>query len=324
MTARDRHRLPERHARGEARGRRRAPGFDAVELFENDLHRLAAAAARGARARAPSSASRSPSTSRSATSRRVAPAARANLRRAEAKFDVMEELGADLILVCSNVRPDAIDDDALAAAQLHELAERAARRGLRDRLRGARLGHARQHLRARVADRRARPTTRRSAPAWTPSTSSRAARTPPASARSRGEKIFFLQLADAPHAGDGRPAVEPARPLLPGSGRPRRRRRCCARRWTPGYAGPLSLEVFNDVFRAADPRRMAVDAMRSLLVLEDGLPRGGAARRVRVRRARRRDVRAEELSCGLGFAQVGAHPHQAGAAVAAGRARGSS
>jgi 4-hydroxyphenylpyruvate dioxygenase len=41
---------------------------------------------------------------------------------------------------------------------------------------------------------------------------------------------------------------------------------------TAGYTGPLSLEVFNDVFRAADPDRMAVDAMRSLLVLEDELP----------------------------------------------------
>ena len=29
-----------------------------------------------------------------------------------------------------------------------------------------------------------------------------------------------------------------------------------------GYRGPLSLEVFNDVFRQADPERMAVDAMR--------------------------------------------------------------
>jgi 3-dehydroshikimate dehydratase len=36
-----------------------------------------------------------------------------------------------------------------------------------------------------------------------------------------------------------------------------------------GYDGPLSLEVFNDVFRQADPRRMAVDAMRSLLLLEE-------------------------------------------------------
>ena len=31
-----------------------------------------------------------------------------------------------------------------------------------------------------------------------------------------------------------------------------------------GYDGPLSLEVFNDVFRQSDPPRTAVDAMRSL------------------------------------------------------------
>src|SRR5690349_22864179 len=39
-----------------------------------------------------------------------------------------------------------------------------------------------------------------------------------------------------------------------------------------GYTGPLSLEVFNDVFRQADPRRTAIDAMRSLVSLEDSLP----------------------------------------------------
>jgi 4-hydroxyphenylpyruvate dioxygenase len=38
-----------------------------------------------------------------------------------------------------------------------------------------------------------------------------------------------------------------------------------------GYTGPLSLEVFNDVFRQADPGRAAVDAMRSLLWLEESL-----------------------------------------------------
>ena len=35
-----------------------------------------------------------------------------------------------------------------------------------------------------------------------------------------------------------------------------------------GYAGPLSLEIFNDVFRETPNRRTAVDAMRSLLLLE--------------------------------------------------------
>jgi 4-hydroxyphenylpyruvate dioxygenase len=36
-----------------------------------------------------------------------------------------------------------------------------------------------------------------------------------------------------------------------------------------GYAGPLSLEVFNDVFRQTDVTRTAVHAMRSLSFLED-------------------------------------------------------
>ena len=52
----------------------------------------------------------------------------ANLRRAERKFDVMERLGADTMLVCSNVSPAAIGDDALAAEHLRALAGRAAAR----------------------------------------------------------------------------------------------------------------------------------------------------------------------------------------------------
>jgi 4-hydroxyphenylpyruvate dioxygenase len=54
-----------------------------------------------------------------------------NLRRAEAKFDVMEDLGVDTVLACSTVDPESIPDDDLAAEQLHALAERAAARGLR-------------------------------------------------------------------------------------------------------------------------------------------------------------------------------------------------
>ena len=48
-----------------------------------------------------------------------------NLDRAERKFDVMQALGTDLVLVCSNIQPAAIDDDARAAADLAEMAERA-------------------------------------------------------------------------------------------------------------------------------------------------------------------------------------------------------
>ena len=53
------------------------------------------------------------------------------LERAERKFDLMQELGAPLVLCCSNTLPHSTDDPDLAAAQLHTLAERAARRNLR-------------------------------------------------------------------------------------------------------------------------------------------------------------------------------------------------
>lgn len=47
-----------------------------------------------------------------------------NLDRAERKFDVMQALGTDLLLVCSNTQPATLDDDARAAAQarLHPVA----------------------------------------------------------------------------------------------------------------------------------------------------------------------------------------------------------
>ena len=54
-----------------------------------------------------------------------------NMDRAERKFDVMQQLGAELLLVCSNVSAAVINDDARAAADLHEMAERAHKRGLR-------------------------------------------------------------------------------------------------------------------------------------------------------------------------------------------------
>ncbi len=51
--------------------------------------------------------------------------------RAERKFDVMEELGTDLVLVCSNVSPAALGGIDRAADDLRQLGERAARRNLR-------------------------------------------------------------------------------------------------------------------------------------------------------------------------------------------------
>src|SRR5690606_5213732 len=48
--------------------------------------------------------------------------------RAERKFDLMQELGTDLMLVCSNVSPAALGGIDRAAADFRELGERAAKR----------------------------------------------------------------------------------------------------------------------------------------------------------------------------------------------------
>ena len=44
-----------------------------------------------------------------------------NLDRAERKFDLMQALGTDLVLVCSNTLAAALDDDVRAAADLAEM-----------------------------------------------------------------------------------------------------------------------------------------------------------------------------------------------------------
>src|SRR4051812_37122695 len=108
-----------------------AIGFDGVEIFENDLltfdgtpkdvHYLADSLGLAITCFQPFrdfEAMPQPQRSR-------------NMDRAERKFDVMQDLGTDLLLVCSNISPASIGDDARAAADLAEIAERAHKRGLR-------------------------------------------------------------------------------------------------------------------------------------------------------------------------------------------------
>jgi 4-hydroxyphenylpyruvate dioxygenase len=236
------------------------------------------------------------------------PAFERNLRRAEAKFDVMEALGAPLMLVCSNVSPAAIDDDALAAEQLHALASRAADRGLRIAYEALAWGrHVNEYDHAwRIAaagDHPALGTCLDSFHILSVGSDLDAIADIP------GEKVFFLQLADAPHLN-----ME----ILQWS----RHYRCfpgqgafdlgdfVARVLATGYDGPLSLEVFNDVFRQADPDRTAVDAMRSLIVLENELPaspRLDGFAFVELGVDAESAPEAERLLRALGFAHVGPH-----------------
>ncbi|QXV57659.1 bifunctional sugar phosphate isomerase/epimerase/4-hydroxyphenylpyruvate dioxygenase family protein [Amycolatopsis sp. TNS106] len=231
---------------------------------------------------------------------------RANLRRARRKFDLMAELGADTVLVCSSVSPDAVDDDDLAAEQLHELASLAASRGVRvayEALAWGRFVNTYEHA-WRIVRRADHPAlgvcldsfhilSRRSDP--------RAIRTIP------GEKIFFLQLADAPLLDMDVLHWSRHHRLFPGQGA-FDLATFTGHVLAAGYRGPLSLEVFNDVFRQADPRPAAVDAMRSLVALRESV--GALA----VPEAPRLDGHAfAELAvpgtvlAELGFTHVGTH-----------------
>ena len=192
-----------------------------------------------------------------------------NLRRAGRKFDVMAELGTTTVLVCSSVSADAVADPDQLAEQLAVAAGAAGERGLRiayealawgsevstwerswDAVR--RAGHPALglcldsfHVLSRGGD-------------------------PAGFADVPGDRLFFLQLADAPALRMDVLQWSRHHRLFPGQGAfdlPHFVDCVLA----AGYAGPLSLEVFNDVYRQADPARTAVDAMRSLLWLEEHL-----------------------------------------------------
>jgi 4-hydroxyphenylpyruvate dioxygenase len=198
----------------------------------------------------------------------------ANLRRADHKFAVMDELGTHTMLVCSSVAGDAVDDPARIADQLHELAERAGRRGMRIAYEALAWG---KHVNTwsqswDIVRLGAHPALGLCLDSFHV-----LSRTPEPEAISAisqipGDKIFFLQLADAPLMSMDVLQWSRHHRLFPGQGEfdlPR----FVDHVLTAGYAGPLSLEVFNDVFRQSAPVHTAVDALRSLLVLEESVAR---------------------------------------------------
>ncbi len=192
---------------------------------------------------------------------------RRNLDRAERKFDVMGELGAPMMLVCSNVWPLAIDDDERAASQLHELAERAARRNLRIAYEALAWGtHVRTYGHAwEIVRRAAHPHLGLNLDSFH---TLALADDPGGIAAIPGDRIFFFQVADAPRLAMDALSWSRHFRCFPGQG-DLDLAGFLVHVLRSGYAGPLSLEVFNDDFRASDNRQTAIDAMRSLLYLEE-------------------------------------------------------
>lgn len=191
--------------------------------------------------------------------------------RAERKFDLMQELGTDLMLVCSNTHPESLGGIDRAADDFAQLGDIAAKRNLRVGYEALAWGrYVNDHRDAWEVVRRAdheniglildsfhtlsraiNPETIRAIP---------------------GDKIFFAQFADAPlinmdllywsrhfrnMPGEGDLDVTAfARSLI-----------------STGYSGPISLEIFNDQFRGGSPKGVARDGFRSLIALMDDVRR---------------------------------------------------
>ena len=243
-----------------------AAGFDGIELFEADFINFKGTAAELGRIAGDLGLSIDLYQPFRDFEGMPEPQFRRSLERAERKFDLMQAMGAPMVLCCSNTSPLALNDPSLAAAQLHELAERAARRNLRVGFEALAWGrHTSLYGQAWEIVKQANHA---HLGLILDSFHTLSLKDDPAGiAAIPGHKIFFLQMADAPLL--SMDVLQWARHhrSFPGQGdfdvvgffeQVLR----------AGYTGPLSLEIFNDIFRETPNRRTAVDAMRSLLYLE--------------------------------------------------------
>lgn len=194
-----------------------------------------------------------------------------NFDRAERKFDLMAELGTDLMLICSNTSPVSLGGIDRAAADFRELGERAAKRGLRVGYEALAWGrHIHDHRDAWEIVRRA---DHPNIGLILDSFHTLARKIDVNSIRSiPGDRIFIVQLADAPliemdllywsrhfrnMPGEGDLAVTPFMQAVAAT----------------GYDGYLSLEIFNDQFRGGSPGAISRDGHRSLVYLMDQVRR---------------------------------------------------
>lgn len=187
--------------------------------------------------------------------------------RAERKFDLLQQLGSDLLFVCSNVSPDAQGGIDRMAADFHELGERAARRGLR-------VGYEALAWGRYINDYRdsweiVRRASHQAVGLILDSFHVLARRTDLSALHSiPGDRIAFVQIADAPMLSLDYLSWARHWRCMPGQGDFDLAAFMEALEAT-GYRGHLSLEIFNDRFRAASARTVALDGRRSLIWLLD-------------------------------------------------------
>ncbi|HBU99721.1 bifunctional sugar phosphate isomerase/epimerase/4-hydroxyphenylpyruvate dioxygenase family protein [Thalassospira lucentensis] len=240
--------------------------------------------------------------------------------RAERKFDLMEELGTDLLMVCSNVSPQSLGGLDRAAKDLAELGDRAAKRGLRIAFEALSWGkHISDYRDSWEVVRRANhPNV-----GLVLDTFHIIARKVPLDAISSipGDKIFLVQVADAPTLEMDPLSWSRHFRCFPGQGDFPLGDFMRNLAMT-GYDGPLSLEIFNDQFRSSSTKTVAKDGLRSLIYLGDGvegvkvgekaaiLPPKAHAKEVAFVEFAVEEDTAEKLAtllAGLGFEKRGSH-----------------
>ncbi len=191
--------------------------------------------------------------------------------RLERKFDVMQELGTDLLLVCSSCSPQADADRARTIADLHDAGERAAKRGLRIGYEALAWGrHVNDH---RDAWGIVRDVDHPAIGLVLDSFHSLSRRIPSSSIGDiRADKLFIVQVADAPVLDMDLLQWSRHFRSMPGQGDfPLDDWADAIRRI--GYDGYWSLEIFNDRFRAGSAHGVALDGYRSLRLMQGGIAR---------------------------------------------------
>ena len=191
--------------------------------------------------------------------------------RAERKFDLMGELGVRDVLVCSSVHPAALGGIDRMAADFAELGAIAAPRGIRVGFEALAWGkHVFDHRDAWEVVRRA---DHPNVGIILDSFHTLARKIDPDSIRRiPGDKIVFVQLADAPRIEMDLLYWSRHFRNMPGEGDldVTGFMRAVA---ATGYKGPVSLEIFNDQFRGGSARSVAQDGYRSLVALMDDVRR---------------------------------------------------
>jgi 4-hydroxyphenylpyruvate dioxygenase len=246
--------------------------------------------------------------------------------RAERKFDLMGELGCDLLLVCSNVSPHSLGGIDRAAADLRALGESAARHGMRVGFEALAWGrHINDYRDAweavRRADHKAIGLVLDTFHIFARKTDLK-----PIGAIPR-DRIFLVQVADAPLLDMDSLSWSRHFRNFPGQGELPLLDFMEVLQAT-GFDDLLSLEIFNDQFRAGSARSVAVDGQRSLLFLLDQLrERTGTASAELAPLPPRSKCRGtefiefaidesaapafEKVLRGLGFARAGLHKSKA-------------